>query len=62
MEWPNQDWELHIAQRGVNSSIPTVRAFHCQQRYPVLNVALWNSAGSEVDPREYTETVSSLQI
>lgn len=51
-----------MAQLGVNCSIPTVRAFHCQQRYCVLNAAVWNSAGSEVDPREYTETMSSLQI
>lgn len=62
MEWPNQDWELHIAQLGVNSSLPTVRAVHCQQRYLVLNVAVWNSAGREVDAREYTETMSPLQI
>lgn len=62
MERPNQDWELHIAQLGVNSSLPTVRAIHCQQRYCVLNLAVWNSAGREVDPGEYTETISSLQI
>lgn len=62
MEWPNQNWELYIAQVGVNSSIPTVRAFHRQQGYRVLNVAVWNSAWSEVDPREYTKPMSSLQI